>query len=75
MVRKQLCDTIFKPDFVASVEQPCEVGIMILCYRGGNWDSAAKQFPEEHTAFPWTESIFSQLQLIPNLLCCIIFLY
>ena len=36
MVRKKLCDTIFKPDFVASVEQPCEAAIMVLCYRGGN---------------------------------------
>lgn len=61
MVREQLCDRIFKPDFVASIEQPREVGIMILCYRGGNWDCAVKQFPEEHTAFSWTETIFSQL--------------
>ena len=36
MVRKKLCDMIFKPDFVASVEQLCEAGIMVLCYRGGN---------------------------------------
>lgn len=36
MVREQLCDRVFKPDFVASIEQPCEVGVMILGYRGGN---------------------------------------
>ena len=36
----ELCDRPFEPGFVASAEQPCEIGIMTLCYREGNWDSA-----------------------------------